>query len=50
MDFSQSSRSQWFLRGSLDRNNTVNNLVQQGSLPSTGAYTVTNYYSILAQQ
>jgi len=47
LDYSQSARSQWFLRGSIDRNNTVNNLVQQGTLESTGAYTVTNYYSIL---
>jgi hypothetical protein len=47
MDWAQTPRSQWFLRGSLERNNTGNNLVQQGSLPSTGAHTYTNYYSIV---
>ena len=39
-DYAQSARSQWFLRGSLDRNNTTNNLVQQATLPSTGVYTL----------
>lgn len=47
LDYSQSSRSQWFVRGAIDRNNTSNNLVQQGSLPSTGAYNTTNYFSVL---
>jgi len=46
-DYAQSARSQWFLRGSLDRNNTANNLVQQATLPSTGAFTRSNYYSVL---
>jgi hypothetical protein len=46
-DYAQSAKSQWFLRGSLDRNNTGNNLVQQATLPSTGAYTRSNYYSVL---
>jgi len=47
LDFAQSQQSQWFLRSAIDRNNTSNNLVQQGSLPSTGAYNTTNYFSVL---
>jgi hypothetical protein len=50
VDWAQSSRSHWFLRGSLDRYRTENALVQQASLPSTGATTVSNYYSILVNQ
>ncbi len=50
VDWSQSSRSQWFLRAATDRNNTKNDLLQQGTLPSTGAFTVSNYYSILLSQ
>ncbi len=46
-DYAQSARSQWFLRGSLDRNHTENDLVQQGTLPSTGSFTRSNYYSVL---
>src|SRR5271170_4424551 len=34
-DWSQSSKSQWFLRASNDSYTTHNNLVQQGTLPST---------------
>jgi hypothetical protein len=45
LDWSQSARSQWFFRGALDRNNTANNLLQQGTLPSTGAFTTSNYWS-----
>jgi hypothetical protein len=47
VDWFQSARSQWFVRGSLDRNHTHNDLVQQGALPSTGAFTRSNYYSFL---
>jgi hypothetical protein len=47
VDYTQSARSQWFLRGSLDRNHTANDLVQQSTLPSTGAFTRSNYYSLL---
>ena len=50
MDWAQSSRSQWFLRGSLDRNLTENDLVQQAALPSTGSTTTSDYYSILLGQ
>lgn len=46
-DWAQSSRSQWFLRGALDRNHTKNDLLQQATLPSTGAFTRSNYYSVL---
>lgn len=46
-DWKQSSRSQWFVRGSLDRNRTENDLLQQGALPSTGATTSSNYYNVL---
>lgn len=47
VDWTESSRSQWFARGSLDRNDTKNDLLQQGALPSTGATTASNYYNVL---
>jgi hypothetical protein len=47
VDCKQSSRSQWFVRSSLDRNHTRNDLLQQGALPSTGASTTANYYNTL---
>jgi hypothetical protein len=47
IDWKQSERSQWFVRGSLDRNHTKNDLLQQGALPSTGATTNSNYYNVL---
>jgi Carboxypeptidase regulatory-like domain/TonB dependent receptor len=50
VDWAQSERSQWFLRGSLDRNHTQNDLVQQAALPSTGSTTTSNYYNILLGQ
>jgi hypothetical protein len=43
LDWAQSSRSQWFLRASADSYLTHNALVQQGTLPSTGATTHNNY-------
>src|SRR5262249_46784223 len=49
-DWAQSDRSQWFLRGSLDRNHTDNDLVQQAALPSTGSTTTSNYYNLLVGQ
>jgi Carboxypeptidase regulatory-like domain/TonB dependent receptor len=42
-DWAQSHRSQWFLRWALDNNTTDNALVQQATLPSTGATTHANY-------
>ena len=47
LDWTQSPHSQWFLRFGLDRNHTLNDLVQQATLPSTGATTHSNYYSTL---
>jgi hypothetical protein len=46
-DWAQSSQSQWFLRGSLDNYTTHNNLVAQGTLPSTGLLTHNNYMNIV---
>jgi carboxypeptidase family protein/TonB-dependent receptor-like protein len=46
-DWAQSARSQWFLRGALDSYLTHNDLVQQGSLPSTGATSHSNYFNAL---
>jgi hypothetical protein len=44
-DWAQSARSQWFLRTSADSYITHNNLVQQGTLPSTGLTTHNNYWN-----
>jgi hypothetical protein len=46
-DWAQSNKSQWFLRGSSDSYTTHNDLVQQGTLPSTGLLTHNNYLSLL---
>src|SRR5205085_2563118 len=43
LDYAQSSRSQWFLRGSLDNYTTNNDLIQQATLPSTGATSGSKY-------
>ena len=45
-DWSQSAKSQWFLRTSMDSYLTRNNLVQQGTLPSTGLTTHNNYWNV----
>jgi hypothetical protein len=50
LDWAQSVNSQWFLRASLDRNHTQNDLVQQAALPSTGSTSTSNYYNILLGQ
>src|SRR5271169_4277151 len=42
-DWSQSQRSQWFIRHAFDNSTTNNALVQQATLPSTGATTHYNY-------
>ena len=42
-DWAQSQRSQWFVRYALDNNTNNNALVQQATLPSTGAATHANY-------
>ena len=43
MDWAQSSRSQWFVRLASDSYVTDNALLQQGTLPSTGATSHNNY-------
>lgn len=48
-DWSQSSHSSWFLRGSFDSYTTKNNLVQQATLPSTGLLTHNNYFNVVLQ-
>ncbi len=47
-DWAQSPRSAWFLRGSVDTYTTHNNLVEQGTLPSTGLLTHNNYMNLVA--
>jgi hypothetical protein len=44
-DWSPSTKSHWFLRTAMDNNTTNNGLVQQATLPSTGATTHYNYWS-----
>lgn len=48
LDWAQSARSAWFLRGSIDSYTTHNNLVEQGTLPSTGLLTHNNYMNLVA--
>jgi hypothetical protein len=45
IDWSQSAKSQWFLRSSTDNYLTHNALVQQATLPSTGLTTHNNYWN-----
>jgi hypothetical protein len=47
LDFAQSPRSHWFLRGAFDLNQSKNDLVHEGALPSTGFTTTSHYYSLL---
>ena len=47
VDWTQSERSSWFARGAFDLNRTENDLVQQATLPSTGATTTSHYWSFL---
>jgi hypothetical protein len=47
LDWSQSSRSQWFLRGSADSYVTDNAFVQQATLPSTGTTWHSNYFNLV---
>lgn len=46
LDWMESDRSHWFLRTSFDSYTTRNALVQQATLPSTGATTHNNYLSL----
>ncbi|MGA9529608.1 MAG: TonB-dependent receptor [Terriglobales bacterium] len=45
-DLAQSTKSNWFLRTSMDTYLTHNALVQQATLPSTGLTTHNNYWNI----
>ncbi|TCK74188.1 TonB-dependent receptor [Acidipila rosea] len=47
LDWAQSQRSDWVLRGAIDNYTTHNNLVQQGTLPSTGLLTHNNYLNLV---
>ena len=47
LDWAQSAKSQWYLRSSIDDYTTHNDLVQQGTLPSTGLLTHNNYLSMV---
>lgn len=47
LDWAQSDRSRWFLRGALDIYTQHNALVQQGALPSTGVTSHNNYFSVV---
>ncbi len=47
LDWAESAKSQWYLRSSIDNYTTHNNLVQQGTLPSTGLLTHNNYLSMV---
>ena len=46
LDWKESARSQWFLRASNDSYLTQNDLIQQGTLPSTGATSHSNYLNL----
>jgi hypothetical protein len=43
LDWNQDARSKWFLRAAADSYTTHNALIEQGTLPSTGATTHNNY-------
>jgi hypothetical protein len=47
MDWVQSAKSQWFVRFANDDYTTHNDLVQQATLPSTGASSLSNYFNFL---
>jgi len=44
-DWTESTRSQWFLRAATDQYRTRDDLVQQATLPSTGATSASRYWS-----
>jgi Carboxypeptidase regulatory-like domain/TonB dependent receptor len=50
LDWAQSIRSQWFLRAAVDNYTTQNALVQQATLPSTGATWRSNYMNLVIGQ
>ena len=45
LDWTQSAHSAWFARGSVDSYTTHNDMVEQGTLPSTGLLTHNNYFN-----
>jgi outer membrane receptor protein involved in Fe transport len=49
-DWTQSSRSTWYLRAAVDTYITNNALIQQATLPSTGATTHSNYFNVVLGQ
>jgi hypothetical protein len=50
VDWVQSAKSQWFGRLANDSYTTHNDLVQQATLPSTGASSLSNYFNFLVSQ
>ncbi|MGH9865093.1 MAG: carboxypeptidase regulatory-like domain-containing protein, partial [Candidatus Acidiferrales bacterium] len=50
LDWAQSPNSQWFLRGSVDNYTTQNDLIQQATLPSTGASSYAKYLNLVLGQ
>ena len=46
-DWAQQERSQWFLRSAVDTYTTENDLVQQATLPSTGATSGSHYWNFV---
>lgn len=50
LDWDQSYKSHWFLRASTDSTITRNALVQQAALPSTGATSHNNYFSLVVSR
>jgi hypothetical protein len=50
VDWAQSERSRWFFRAATDTYTIDNALVQQGALPSTGATSHNNYFSLVIGQ
>ncbi|MFI5094446.1 MAG: carboxypeptidase regulatory-like domain-containing protein [Candidatus Acidiferrum sp.] len=47
LDWDQSARSQWFFRAAADSYITLNALIQQATLPSTGATAHNNYENLV---
>jgi len=50
LDWQQSANSQWFLRAAVDAYLTENDLIQQGTLPTTGATSHSNYLNLAIGQ
>jgi hypothetical protein len=50
LDWEQSAKSQWFLRAAIDNYSTQNSLVQQATLPSTGATERSNYMNLVLNE